>query len=204
MTHDVRPHTSQQSMLLLPCLMMYYIFSVLFSLFVWCPCMAINISVHYNGGLLPGIILLPQCYYHRETRLNAMKRFCICSLRSHLNVLTFFPLAGGCSDGLDAFRFFLTHTHTHQRTQLTIVTNIIEREFVATAIILQYIFTFYVVGHSTRQGIMKRRVSNSNDARRTAAHITTKYVITTMFDDVLHIFCFVFAFCLVSLHGDQC
>ena len=29
-----------------------------------------------------------------------------------------------------------THTYTHQRTQLSIVTNIIEREFVATAIIL--------------------------------------------------------------------
>ena len=42
--------------------------------------MAINISVHYNGGLLPDIILLTQCYYHRGTRLNAMKRFCICIL----------------------------------------------------------------------------------------------------------------------------
>ena len=30
-------------LLLLPCLMMYYIVSVLFLLFVWCPCMAINI-----------------------------------------------------------------------------------------------------------------------------------------------------------------
>ena len=100
-THDVRPHTSQQSMLLLlPCLMMYYIFSVLCLLFVWCPCMAINVSVQYNGGLLPGIMLLPQCYYHRGTRLNAIKRFCICSLRPHLNVLTFSPLTGGCSEGL--------------------------------------------------------------------------------------------------------
>ena len=62
--------------------------------------MAINVSVQYNGGLLPGIILLPQCYYHRGTRLNAMKRFRICSLRSHLNVLTFSPLTGGCSEGL--------------------------------------------------------------------------------------------------------
>ena len=33
-----------------------------------------------NGGLLPDIILLIQCYYHRGTRLNAMKRFCLCSL----------------------------------------------------------------------------------------------------------------------------
>ena len=32
--------------------------------FVWCPCMAINISVQYNGGLVPDIILLTQCYYH--------------------------------------------------------------------------------------------------------------------------------------------
>ena len=69
--------------------------------------MAIIVSVHHNGGFLPGIILLTQCYYHRGTRLNAM-RFCICSLglRSHLNILTFPPLTGGCSEGLDAFRFF--------------------------------------------------------------------------------------------------
>ena len=93
-------HITTKSMLLLPCLMMYYIFSVLFLLFVWCPCMAINVSVQYNGGLLPGIILLPECYCHRGTRLNAMKRFCFCSLRSHLNVLTFPPLTGGCSESL--------------------------------------------------------------------------------------------------------
>ena len=42
--------------------------------------MAINVSVQYNGGLLPDIILLTQCYYHRGTRLNAMKRFSFCSL----------------------------------------------------------------------------------------------------------------------------
>ena len=34
-----------------------------------------------------------------------MKRFCICSLWSHLNVLIFSPLTGGCSEGLGAFRF---------------------------------------------------------------------------------------------------
>ena len=27
------------------------------------PCMAINVSVKYNGGLVPDIILLTQCYY---------------------------------------------------------------------------------------------------------------------------------------------
>ena len=34
--------------------------------------MAINVSVQYNGGLLPDIILLTQGYYHRGTRLNAI------------------------------------------------------------------------------------------------------------------------------------
>ena len=44
--------------------------------FFWCPCMVINVSVQYNGGLLPDIILLTQCDYHnRGTRLNAMKFF---------------------------------------------------------------------------------------------------------------------------------
>ena len=41
--------------------------------------MAIN-SVQYNGGFLPDIILLTQCYYHWGTRLNAMKRL-LCSLQ---------------------------------------------------------------------------------------------------------------------------
>ena len=27
---------------------------------VWCPKMAINVSVQYNGGLLPDIVLLTQ------------------------------------------------------------------------------------------------------------------------------------------------
>ena len=71
--------------------MVYYIVSGLFLTFFWCPCMAINVSAQYNGGLLPDIILLTQCYFHRGTRLNAMKSFCICSLWSHLNVLTFPP-----------------------------------------------------------------------------------------------------------------
>ena len=70
----------------------------------------IVISLQHNGGFLPGTILFPQCYYHGGTRLNAIKRFCICSLRSHLNALAFFPLAGGCSEGLEAFGFFFKQT----------------------------------------------------------------------------------------------
>ena len=92
-------------------LIMYYNGFVL--VFVWCPCMAINVSAQHNGGFLPGIILLTQCYYHRGTRLNAMKRFCI-NLQSMIppKFLTFFPLAGGCSEGLDAFRFFFKKSVT--------------------------------------------------------------------------------------------
>ena len=68
--------------------------------------MAINVIVQYNGGLLPDIILLTQCYYHRGTRLNAMKRFCI-PMIPPTNRFDIFPLTGGCSDeGLGAFIFF--------------------------------------------------------------------------------------------------
>ena len=42
--------------------------------------MVVDISIQYNDGFLPDIILLTQCYFHRGTRLKAMKRFCICSL----------------------------------------------------------------------------------------------------------------------------
>ena len=76
----------------------------------WCPCMAINASVQHNGGFLPGIMLLTQCYYHRGTRLNAMKSFSFCSLPKYglppKRFGIFFPLTEGCLEGLDAFRFF--------------------------------------------------------------------------------------------------
>ena len=32
----------------------------LFLMFFWCPYMAINVNVQYNGGFLPDIILLTQ------------------------------------------------------------------------------------------------------------------------------------------------
>ena len=37
--------------------MVYYIVSGLPLMFFWCPCMAINVNVHYNGGFLPDIVL---------------------------------------------------------------------------------------------------------------------------------------------------
>ena len=50
------------------------------------------------------LIMLTLCYYyHRATRLNAVKRFCLCSLPERFDI---FPVYGGCSEGLDAFRFF--------------------------------------------------------------------------------------------------
>ena len=73
----------------------------------WCPRMAINVSVQYNGGLLPDLILLTQCYYHWGTRLNATKRFL--SLQPMIPPNKRFdisPPCVGCSEGLDAFRFF--------------------------------------------------------------------------------------------------
>ena len=57
--------------------------------------MAINVSVQYNGGFSP-IILLTLCHYHQGT-LQSM---------SYLNILAFPPLSGECSRDLDVFRFF--------------------------------------------------------------------------------------------------
>ena len=82
--------------------------------------MAINVSVQHNGGFLPRhynvvvAMLLPsgnpfKC--HEEV------------LYSHLTVLlTYPPLAGGCSEGLDAFSFFFKHTAHHANTNTSICT----------------------------------------------------------------------------------
>ena len=62
--------------------------------------MAINVSVqYYNDRFLPDIILLTKYYYHRGTRLNAMKRFCL-MIPPTKRFDIFSPLAGGCSEGL--------------------------------------------------------------------------------------------------------
>ena len=65
---------------------------------------AINVNVQYNGGFLPDIILWTQCYLHRGTCSNAMKRFCICSLLippKRFDISP--PITGGCSEGLGVF-----------------------------------------------------------------------------------------------------
>ena len=81
-------------LLQIPCVM-YYL-SLFFSRFFWCPYMAIDVNVQYNGGLLPDIILWTQCYLHQEVSylqpLIPPKRFDI-----------FSPITGGCSEGLGVF-----------------------------------------------------------------------------------------------------
>ena len=97
--------------------MVYYIVSGLLLMFFWCPCMAINVNVQYNGGFLPDIILWTQCYLHRGTCLNAMKRFCSCSLLIPPKRFDIFPpITGGCSEGLGVVRFFFKK-EKHVRTR---------------------------------------------------------------------------------------
>ena len=55
--------------------------------------------------------------------LNAMKRFCLCSLRSHLNVLIFFPPDRGMLRRSRCFQIFLLITHQY------VVTNIFVSEY---------------------------------------------------------------------------
>ena len=94
--------------------MVYYVVSGLLLMFFGCPFMAINVNVQYNGGFLPDIILWTQCYLHRGTCLNAMKRFCICSLLIPPKRFDIFsPITGGCSEGLGVFWFFFKHTYIH-------------------------------------------------------------------------------------------
>ena len=96
--------------------MVYYIVSGLFLMFFWCPCMAVNVNVQYNGGLLPDIILLTQCYLqnlfkcHEEVLylqpLIPPKRFDI-----------FSPVTGGCSEGLGVIWFFFKNLNASRPSE---------------------------------------------------------------------------------------
>ena len=79
-----------------------------------------NVSVQHNGGFLPGIMLLTQCYYHRGTCLNATKRF-ILYLQPMIPPTKrfgiFFPLTEGCSEeGLDCVQIFLLNMYIMRNT----------------------------------------------------------------------------------------
>ena len=49
-----------------------FVFTVLFLPFCL---VSLRGGVQYNGGLLPDIILLTPCYFHRGTRFNAIRGF---------------------------------------------------------------------------------------------------------------------------------
>ena len=53
--------------------------------------MAFNVSVQYNCGLLPDVILVTQCNYHWGTRLNDMKRFLFSQLMIPFKRFDTFP-----------------------------------------------------------------------------------------------------------------
>ena len=56
--------------------------------------MGINISVQYNGGFLPDIILLTQSYLRGTTRLNIMHGLCTYNLYN--SILLLYCLIVGC------------------------------------------------------------------------------------------------------------
>ena len=85
--------------------------------------MAVNVSVQFNGGFLPDIMLLTQCCYHH--RGNAITyEFFVSYAGSHLNILTFFSLITTVywgmllTEGLDAFRFFTRTTKKGKNNKL--------------------------------------------------------------------------------------
>ena len=65
--------------------------------------MAINVSVQYNDGFLPDIILLTLCYYHRGNPIECHEE--VLPLQAMIPPTgkrfdMFSPLLGGCSEGL--------------------------------------------------------------------------------------------------------
>ena len=68
----VRWHYYHRILLLTTLLTVYYYIISCFDTFGSPAWRLIKISVQYNGGLFPVIILLPHGYYHRGTRLNVM------------------------------------------------------------------------------------------------------------------------------------
>ena len=83
------PFLNKPSFLISPkhCFVLMYLHLPL----LWCTCMAIIVSIQYNGGFLPDITPLTLCYYRGGTRFNAMKscfHYGKAYLCPQLNVLT--------------------------------------------------------------------------------------------------------------------
>ena len=152
--------------------------------FVWCPCMAISVSVQHNGGFLPDvIILLTEFYYHRGTRLSTMKRFCLCSLWSHLNVLAFFPLTGGCSEGLNAFRFFFQHAVNSSNT------------IISAVLLIFQVNTDFLGCFGLRWRYLPGRPLRSSSNPYTVLYYTILYTVTQTFSSTYYV-CVFFPFIL--------
>ena len=74
--------------------------------------MAINISVQYDDGLLPDILLLTQCHYPRGTRFKCHEEVLYLQPMISPKRFDILPLTGGCSEDLGAFRFSLKNKRT--------------------------------------------------------------------------------------------
>ena len=65
--------------------------------------------------------------------------FRLCNLCSHLNVLTFFPLTGGCSEGLNTFRCFVKYIirsksyKTEEYLSTTVMVVLVRSNFVSSS-----------------------------------------------------------------------
>ena len=68
--------------------------------------MAINVRVQHNGGFLPDIKIIDPMLLLSGNPLKCHKEVLSLQPMIPLNVLTFSPLTRGCSEGLDAFKFF--------------------------------------------------------------------------------------------------
>ena len=75
-----------------------YIVSVLFLLFFWCPCMAINVSVQYNGTTVDPMLFPPGNPFKCHEEVLYLQ-----PLIQPKRLDIFSPLTGGCSEGLGAF-----------------------------------------------------------------------------------------------------
>ena len=93
--------------------------------FVWCPCTAVNVSVQHNGGFLPGIILLTQCHNHRGEPFTCHEEVLFLQpMIPPKRFDIFFPLTEGCSEGLDAFRFFFKQSRRSRRVLNFLLNNV--------------------------------------------------------------------------------
>ena len=89
---DIEPSTTSRDLLCSLIVVLY-------------PYMVINVSLQVNGGLLPDIILLTRCDHIGEPSRYHEDSLSLQPIFTPKSFDIFSP-EGGCSEGLDAFRFF--------------------------------------------------------------------------------------------------